>query len=230
MRICRESRRGRLAKRRADSTLHSRNGTAQPVNVAGAKLPEGGRAAGTLSAFVRGASYILRSPKSLATVDVRPAVGHTVRVVPATGAGSLRWAERQGSGMGHPSEGRLFGRRRRANVQGGRQHDHRVKVTPEEEAQLLCLAEAQHVTVPRLLVESALASAAGETPTERKQAMAELFALHRLLAAVSNNVNQIARATNATGEIQVETAATLKKAREVAVRIDQAIDGLGFGQ
>lgn len=122
--------------------------------------------------------------------------------------------------------GRLFGRKRRANVEGGRQHQHKVKVSPEEEAVLARLAAEQQVTIPRLLVESALASESSETPTQRKQAIAELFALHRLLAAVSNNVNQIARATNATGEAQAETSATLAKVRQVAVRIDEAIDGL----
>ena len=121
---------------------------------------------------------------------------------------------------------RLFGRKRRANVEGGRQHQHKVKVSPEEEAVLARLAAEQQVTIPRLLVESALASESSETPTQRKQAIAELFALHRLLAAVSNNVNQIARATNATGEAQAETSATLAKVRQVAVRIDEAIDGL----
>ena len=125
-------------------------------------------------------------------------------------------------------KGRLFARRRRANVDGGRQHRHEVKVSPEEEGMLLRLAEAQHVTNPRLLVESALASATSETPTERRNAMAELFALHRLLAAVSNNVNQMARATNATGEVQAEMSATLDAVRRTAVRIDDAIDGLSL--
>ena len=125
-------------------------------------------------------------------------------------------------------KGRLFARRRRANVAGGRQHRHEVKVSPEEEGMLLRLAEAQHVTIPRLLVESALASATSETPTERRNAMAELFALHRLLAAVSNNVNQMARATNATGEVQAEMSATLDAVRRTAVRIDDAIDGLSL--
>lgn len=58
--------------------------------------------------------------------------------------------------------------------------------------------------------------------------MAELFALHRLLAAVSNNVNQMARATNATGEVQAEMSATLDAVRRTAVRIDDAIDGLSL--
>lgn len=92
---------------------------------------------------------------------------------------------------------------------------------------LLRLAKAQRVTVPRLLVESALAADA-ETPTERRHAMAELFAMHRLLAAISNNVNQIAKATNATGEVQEETAVTLAKVRDTAQRIDTAIDGLSL--
>lgn len=124
--------------------------------------------------------------------------------------------------------GHLFGRRRRANVAGGRQHAHKVLVTPEEEGVLARLAAEQRVTIPRLLVESTLATAAGETVTERRNAMAELFALHRLLAAVSNNVNQIAKATNATGEWQKETGLVLSKVRQVAGRIDDAIDGLSL--
>ncbi len=123
---------------------------------------------------------------------------------------------------------RLLTRRRRANVAGGRLHQHKVKVTPEEEGVLLRLAEAQRVTVPRLLVESTLAAASGETPTERRDAIAELFRLHRLLAAISNNVNQIANATNATGEVHDELVATLRAVRRTAERIDGAIDGLAL--
>lgn len=104
-------------------------------------------------------------------------------------------------------------------------------MTPEEEAVLLQLALAQGVTVPRLLIEAALASSAGETPTERRNAMVELFGIHRLLAAVSNNVNQIAKATNATalngtGEVHEDLAQTLRAVRRTAQRVDDAIDGL----
>lgn len=120
----------------------------------------------------------------------------------------------------------LFSRRRRANVDGGRQHFHKVGVSPEEEGALVRLAHEQNVTVPRLLVEAALSLDQRETPTERKQAVAELFKLHRLLAALSNNVNQIARATNATGEIQDEMRAILDAVRRTAVRIDRVVDGL----
>lgn len=118
----------------------------------------------------------------------------------------------------------LFSRRRRANVDGGRQHFHKVGVSDEEEGALMRRALEQNVTIPRLLVESALSPDQRETPTERKQAVAELFKLHRLLAAISNNVNQIARATNATGEVQDEMRATLDAVRRTAYRIDDAVD------
>ena len=124
--------------------------------------------------------------------------------------------------------GRQFSRQRRANIDGGRQHFHKVGVSPEEEGMLLRLAAAQRVTIPRLLVESALASAASETPSERRNAMAELFALHRLLANIANNVNQIAKVANATGEVQAELHATLDAVRRTAERIDTAIDGLSL--
>jgi len=117
--------------------------------------------------------------------------------------------------------------RRRRRVPGGRQFRHEVKVTPEEEAQLLQLALAQRVSIPLLLVESALAGG-GETPAERRSAIEELFAVHRLLATIANNVNQIAKATNATLETQPETFATLAVVRRVAERIDEAVDALGL--
>ena len=123
---------------------------------------------------------------------------------------------------------RPFSRRRRANVDGGRQHFHKVGVSPEEEGMLVRLAEAQRVTIPRLLVESALASGTAETPSERRNAMAELFALHRLLANIANNVNQVAKVANATGEVQAELNATLDAVRRTAQRIDAAIDGLSL--
>ncbi|MEL7978373.1 MobC family plasmid mobilization relaxosome protein [Isoptericola sp. F-RaC21] len=122
--------------------------------------------------------------------------------------------------------GRQLSRRRRANFDGGRQHFHKVRVSPEEEGMLVRLAAAQQVTVPRLLVESALAGKSSETPAERRNAMVELFALHRLLANIANNINQIAKVANATGEVQAELSAVLDATRRTASRIDEAIDGL----
>lgn len=123
---------------------------------------------------------------------------------------------------------RLFSRRRRANYDGGRQHVHKVRVSPEEEGQLARLALRQQVTIPRLLVESALSLDARETPTERKQIIAELFRVHRYLAAVSNNVNQMAKATNVTGELQEDLLQTLAAVRRTAERIDDLVDRLSL--
>jgi hypothetical protein len=120
---------------------------------------------------------------------------------------------------------RRLRRRRRENVAGGRQHSHRVLVTPAEEARLQRLALAQGVTVPRLLVESAFAGV-GETPSQRREAMAELLAVHRLLSAVSNNVNQLARHANAGEEFPVEAVATLDAVRRVAARVSVVVDEL----
>jgi hypothetical protein len=133
------------------------------------------------------------------------------------------------SGLPRPSGGgsprRRLSRRRRANVAGGRKHSHRVLVTPAEEAKLQRLALDQGVSVPRLLIESAFAGT-GETPTQRREAVAELFAVHRLLAAISNNVNQLARHANAGDEFPAEAGATLDAVRRVAARVSAAIDEL----
>ena len=55
------------------------------------------------------------------------------------------------------------------------------------------------VSVPRLLVESALSGV--ETPAERRAWIAGLFELRRLLATVANNVNQLAKVANTSGEL-----------------------------
>ena len=137
-------------------------------------------------------------------------------------------AEQDGQERG-PSRSRpVVGRRRRANARGGRSHRHEVKVSAEEEARLVALAEAQGVTVPRLLVESALAGPVGETASERRVLITELFAVHRTVAGVANNVNQIARKLHATDELAAETSQVLAAARSTMSRIDAVIDRLGM--
>ncbi|WP_072713683.1 plasmid mobilization protein [Rhodococcus rhodnii] len=116
-------------------------------------------------------------------------------------------------------------RERRANATGGRTKAHLVKVTPEEESALLARAQQARVSVPRLMVEAALADH-GETATDRRTQLEELFRAFRLLAALSNNVNQMAKATNATGEVAEELAVTLAQVRRCAIRIDGAIDAM----
>jgi hypothetical protein len=116
-------------------------------------------------------------------------------------------------------------RRRRANVAGGRRGDHRVKTSPEEEAVLLRLAAEQGVTVPRLLVESAMAGDRA-TAAERRDGIVELFAIRRLLAGVSNNVNQVAKKANAASDFPAEAAAVLDAVRRLVPRISAAAEAL----
>ncbi|WP_183513225.1 plasmid mobilization relaxosome protein MobC [Paeniglutamicibacter cryotolerans] len=98
-------------------------------------------------------------------------------------------------------------------------------VTAEEDALLVARAEREGVTVPRLLIAAAVSENV-ETPLERRAMVAELFAIHTLLARVSNNVNQLARHANAGDEFPVEAAATLAYVRRLAFRISDTVEGI----
>jgi len=100
-----------------------------------------------------------------------------------------------------------------------------VRVTDMEEAQLRLRADAENVTIPRLLVERALADG-GETPTARREALVELFRVRRQLAGLATNVNQIAHAVNTDGRMPVGSAAALARIEEVVEKIDAAIEDL----
>jgi len=126
----------------------------------------------------------------------------------------------------HTAPKKKLARRRRANVPGGRHHSHVVRVTPEEEGQLVQRAEAQRVSVPRLMIESAL-SDMGETPTQRRAAMSELFAFRRQLTGLATNVNQLARAANTDGQTPVGTRAAIAEIRAVVEKLDAVIEELG---
>ncbi len=74
-----------------------------------------------------------------------------------------------------------------------------VLLTEEERDHLRARACELGVSVPHLLVESALSGV--ETPAERRAWIAGLFELRRLLATVANNVNQLAKVANTSGEL-----------------------------
>lgn len=130
----------------------------------------------------------------------------------------------------HERERRPFRRRRRENAPGGRSHSHRVRVSPEEEAQLVLRAERLGVSVPRLLVESALSEGAAAVAVEQREREArtqlnvELNRLQRQVGAIGVNINQIARATNATGEWQPELASSLVYLRKVLRQVEDFRD------
>lgn len=113
---------------------------------------------------------------------------------------------------------------RQSNVPGGRQIAHKVKVTPDQERRLQERAHDARVSVPRLMVEEALADQIGQTATARHDLAVELFGVFRLLASITNNVNQIAKATNMVGEQQEEFAATLAAVRRTGQRVRAVLE------
>ncbi len=126
----------------------------------------------------------------------------------------------------HPPS-RALPRRRRANAPQPRARQQLVWVTDEEKASLARRAAEQRVSVSRLLVESALGG--GGSPEGRRAVMAQLFELRRLLATMANNVNQLARSANITGEVPTALSGSLTDARDLMLRIDVMLEKLAGG-
>ena len=127
--------------------------------------------------------------------------------------------------MSDLNERRLFGRQRRANADVPRDRRYTVKVNAGEDAKLRARASAQDVTVPRLMFESAL-NVNVETSTERKAAIAELFAVSRLLGNVANNMNQVAKFANSEGTFPADALELTGEYRRMVGRIDDVIERL----
>jgi len=113
-------------------------------------------------------------------------------------------------------ESRPKGRVRRVREAEPRRVDQQVKLTKDEREQLRARSGELGVSVPRLMVESALEGR--ETPPERRQQIAELFEVRRLLATVANNVNQLARAANISGQVDAG-----RRLEETLVEVDELL-------
>ena len=122
-----------------------------------------------------------------------------------------------------PLPRRLRGLRQERKPGSPRPFVHKVKVTPEQEQRLILRAAERRITVARLLVESALAGGADAAKAKAELA-GELFRISRLLGKIGVNVNQIAKATNATLEAQPETAGALQSVGRVCARIETLLD------
>ena len=119
---------------------------------------------------------------------------------------------------------RRMSRRRARNVPGGRPFKHEVKVSEAEEAQLVVAASRHGVTVPRLLVMSALDRSDEITAADKRELLIELFTIHRLLGNMANNINQIARAVNSTGDLPPQTGAVMTALWSTMQRVNREID------
>ena len=60
----------------------------------------------------------------------------------------------------------------------------------------------------------------------RDALLTELFGVHRLLANVTNNVNQMTKALHGTGEMPPQTGEVLDVVRRTAVRVEALVDEL----
>lgn len=184
------------------------------------------RTAGRKNTTERSKLYTYTGVIGLSRSTLAVVCGTLVSVVPGSGvagAGPLRGL---GERLTEENAGRSrLSRRRRENKPAGTKKRRDLWVTVEEEAALVARAEREKVTVPNLLISSAL-SAQSDSPTERRAIAAELMSLHNLLARSSNNINQLARQANATSEFPVEAREALKHIRSVAMRIDRTIEGL----
>lgn len=121
----------------------------------------------------------------------------------------------------------ILGRRRRANAPAGEKRSKRytVKASSSEQAELEARARAAGVDVPRLLFEAALASDV-ETNAERKQAIAELFAMRREVGSIANNVNQLAKYANTESRFPKEAEALVAEFRALYPKLSAAVDRL----
>lgn len=107
---------------------------------------------------------------------------------------------------------------------------HEVKVTADQEARLAAKAAERGVTVSRLLVESALAGGADAAAAAVKAALAsEFFAVVRVLGKIGVNVNQLARAANATGDVPPAAVHALDAITRVCDRLQGLIDDVDQG-
>ena len=115
---------------------------------------------------------------------------------------------------------------RRKRIEGKTQYV-RVSMSESERAQLMVLEQQTGLSPSALMVEAVFGSADPVAVQLRRNQLAELLAMRRLMATISNNVNQIARHANSTGEVLPETVETLQEARrfgaDVLAKIEELI-------
>lgn len=115
--------------------------------------------------------------------------------------------------------------RRRRRVPGGRHRVFRVRVTEEEQARLVATAERHGMGVPMLLYTAAVEGGA-ETTVTRREEIQQLWAIERQLAAIGNNINQIARVANTTGDVPSQIGPVLDRLLVLVDRVEQAADAV----
>ena len=132
-----------------------------------------------------------------------PERGPEGRGNPAPGGGSLRWAGwfAVTANEQPTAEAKGGGGRKRLREVLARPGQINVRVSDRERAALTARAAELGVTIPRLMVEAALEGDGPEIRAERLKLARELNRTRAQVATVANNVNQLARVANTTGEL-----------------------------
>lgn len=95
-----------------------------------------------------------------------------------------------------------------------------------ERAKLLKLEAQTGLSPSAILVDAALGTGDPASLQLRKQELATLLELRYLVATAANNINQVARHQNTTGEMASNGRAAVQEAREVMARIVDVIEEL----
>ena len=115
---------------------------------------------------------------------------------------------------------------RRKRIEGKTQYV-RVSMSEAERAQLMMLEQQTGLSPSALMVEAVFGSADPVAVQLRRNQLAELIQMRHQMATIANNVNQIARHANSTGEVLPETVETLQEARrfgaDVLAKIEELI-------
>jgi small-conductance mechanosensitive channel len=115
---------------------------------------------------------------------------------------------------------------RRHRVEGGRQRVVKFRFTDAEYEAIGARAAEAGVSVPRLVIASALTRRPA-TPAAPSALAAELAGLRRLVANLANNINQIARKLNAGGWPDASIAPAADAVQRTMRRLDAALAAVG---
>jgi hypothetical protein len=96
---------------------------------------------------------------------------------------------------------------------GGRKNAVKVLLSDTEQQEIRSRAEAAGLSVPRLLVEAALS-----------------LSSHRLVGAISNNLNQLTKVAHATGRMPEGLPGTPEATTRVLARLEQDAKDLRGGR
>lgn len=102
----------------------------------------------------------------------------------------------------------------------------KVSMSESERAQIAVLEQRTGMSPSALMVEAVFGNADPVAIQLRQSQLSELLQMRRLMATIANNVNQIARHANSTGELLPETAETVRQAREFGAEVLAKIEEL----